>query len=758
MAEYASAILSFVVFGLKAWSKIDGAIGAIKDAPRNSEHWKVIGGVLKESLSVMEKRIRRRGPNLTLPEQNLFKAINTFTEDFRKDLDKLERKVPKEGSSSRFLEPLRLKLQEDRELLARVSRNVHIFQVSAAALVLLDPAPAPTNRVQRFLNDLQPNVPEPLQTGDQPHLLVWREAIHNVADVAAQHDFPERQVDVLSERPDEDRGELPRRPSTVDPTEIRFRFEAAVSRARRMSDAGLPIIAKKAQEKAREYSEQLQAIDFRSLTVADFVDLEVRYIRILKACQPYKQAYEARAWEHLRALKSRLLEWSGSNSNTVYCAEKEQVGLVCAELEDHEGAVDFLRLALREYLLDQQAHSERIQRIAKSVCEQYEYLSQWDDLDAFKRILVTKMGQDPTSEPTTLTNTVQWCRSRGFDASEVDRHLHLSTEDKSLSTPLHIASADKTMNLDILHQLIRAVYHSRRDGNGDTPLLVAVEKSNNAVLAALLKLSGSIHVRDAKYRTPLHRCSNPETMRLLLEEVNKPAHRQASEDPNFKLVDIDSTDGYGKTALHCACEKGKVDLVETLVSQGADINAVSGTDQTPLMIVADSRTIQSRDRKRIIEALVNGNPNMDQKELWGELTIRKSLKKHRYTDYDIEKMLLPDPSRRFRAVSHLMRGSVSTNGSSERASIAAGSMQSTSSPAEMDAPLRIAELPESEAEPRGPEPEGLYSRHELQASEGQGPAELENNQPVLWREQRGPQRRGFGASVRRALRLRGAAR
>ncbi|KAJ3535268.1 hypothetical protein NM208_g7205 [Fusarium decemcellulare] len=493
MAEYASAILSFVVFGLKAWSKIDGAIGAIKDAPRNSQHWKVVGGVLKESLSLMEKRIKRRGPNLTLPEQNLFKAIDTFTDDFRRDLDRLERKVPKEGSSSRFLEPLRLKLQEDRELLARVSRNVQIFQVSVDALSLLDPAPAPTNRVQRFLSGLQPNVPEPLQTGDQPHLLVWRDAIHNVADVAAQHDFPEVQVDVLSEPLDEDRGEPPRRPSTVDPTELRFRFEAAVSRARRMHDAGLPIIAKKAQEKAIKYSGQLQAIEARWVTVADFVDLEVRYIRILKACQPDKQGYEAHAWERLQALKSRLLGWSATGGNNVYCAENEQIGLVCVDLEDHEGAVEFLRLALKEYLLDPQAHSERIPRIAKSVCEQYEYMSQWDDLDAFKRILVKKLRQDPTSEPTTLTNTVQWCRDRDFDASEVNGHLHLSTEDKSLTTPLHIASADKTMNIDILHQLIRAVYHSRRDGNGDTPLLIAVEKSNNAVLAALLRISGSIH-------------------------------------------------------------------------------------------------------------------------------------------------------------------------------------------------------------------------------------------------------------------------
>ncbi|KAF4981997.1 hypothetical protein FDECE_17594 [Fusarium decemcellulare] len=708
MAEYASAVLSFVLFGLKAWRKIDNAIGAIKDAPHNSEHWKVVGGVLEESFSAMEKRIRGRGPDLTLPEQNLFKAIYTFTDDFRRDLDKLERQVPKEGSSSRFLEPLRLKLQEDRELLARVSRNVHIFQVSAIALSLLDPAPVPTNRVQRFLGGLQPNAPEPLQTGDQPHLLVWRDAIHNVADVAAQHDFPEVPVDARSERSDEDRGGPPKIASPGDPIEVRFRVEAAVSRAKRMYDAGLPIIAKKAQEEAIKYMGQLEAIDSRLFTVADFVDLEVRYIRILKACQPDKQGYEARAWERLQGLKSSVLEWSALGGNNVSCAEKEQIGVVCADLEDHEGAVEFLRLALKEYLLDPQAHPERIPRIAKSVCEQYEYLSQWDNLDAFRRILVTKMGQDPTSEPSTLTYTVRWCRDRGFDASEVDGHLNLSTEDKSLSTPLHVASADKKMNTDILHQLIRAVYYSRRDGNGDTPLLVAVEKSNNTVLAPLLRISGSIHVRDAKGRTPLHRCSNPETMRLLLEEVNKPAH---SEDPNFKLVDINSTDGYGKTALHCACEKGKVDLVETLVSQGADINAVSGTDQTPLMIVADSRTIQSRDRKRIIEALVNGNPNREQKELWGELTIRKSLKKHRYTDSDIEKMLLPDPSRRFRAVSHLMRGSVSTNGSSERGSIAAGSMQSTSSPAEMDALLRIAELPEPESEP-----EGLDSRHEVEGS------------------------------------------
>jgi len=136
MAELASAILSFVVAGLATWRRIDKAIKAIKNGPRNEQHWKVVGGVLKESLTLMDKRIRARQADLTAQEQNLCKAIKKFTDDFAKDLARLEEKIPKENTGNRYLNALRQKLEEDQDLLERVSRNVQIFQLSAQALSL----------------------------------------------------------------------------------------------------------------------------------------------------------------------------------------------------------------------------------------------------------------------------------------------------------------------------------------------------------------------------------------------------------------------------------------------------------------------------------------------------------------------------------------------------------------------------------------------------------------------------------------------
>jgi hypothetical protein len=135
MAELASAIQGFIASSLTAWHRIDTVVSSIRDAPRNVEHWRVCGSVLKEALSQMEERVRQRQNYLTAPEQNLCRAIDRFIKDFLSDLEQLERTIPvKKGG--RYWAQLKLRLQDDRELLTRLSRNVQIFQVSASALSL----------------------------------------------------------------------------------------------------------------------------------------------------------------------------------------------------------------------------------------------------------------------------------------------------------------------------------------------------------------------------------------------------------------------------------------------------------------------------------------------------------------------------------------------------------------------------------------------------------------------------------------------
>ncbi|KAF9767884.1 hypothetical protein IL306_014885 [Fusarium sp. DS 682] len=395
-----------------------------------------------------------------------------------------------------------------------------------------------------------------------------------------------------------------------------------------------------------------QAIDPDAISVADLVDMEIMYVRIIKACVPFVDSYEALAWERLQNLKSNLLKHTSYGTNLEFCSEQEKVGILCAELRDRDGAVEFLRMSLDAYLSKSEEYEDRIPRISMLVCEQYECMGQWNNLDAFKKVIFDKLGYDPTSEPNALANTIRWCRQHGYEASEIEGRLHIPEENFVDSTPLHDAAADPNVELEIIHQLIPIVYHARPDANGDTPLLVAVQHSNNLALQALLRIAGSVHVWDSKGGTPLHRCDNHETLRLLLEEIKKPLHHSSPSEQGVQLVNIDSTDGYGETALHKACEKGNERIVGLLAAEGADVNLVSGSNETPLMITCAPSELRgkgrlSKERRRIVEILVNRNADTQRKDDWGKPAVPKSLKARGYSEAEIDKMLSPDLTRRF---------------------------------------------------------------------------------------------------------------
>ncbi|KAH7487613.1 hypothetical protein FOMA001_g4814 [Fusarium oxysporum f. sp. matthiolae] len=696
MAELASAVQSFIASSLTAWHRIDTAVSSIKDPPRNVEHWRAVGSVLKESLSQMEERIRQRQNYMTAPEQNLCRAIDRFIRDFLNDLERLERTIPvKKGG--RYWVQLKLRLQDDRELLTRLSRNVQVFQVSASALSLLDPPNDNSrNRVHQFLEGISDDNPEQLDPDEVTDLHKWREALYEVADIAAQREFPDPSPhDHTSEQ-----GETPRRPSGVSPIELQYRFEAAVSRAKRMYDAKLPLMAKKAHDEAIKYGGEMQAIDPNAISVTELVDMEMTYVRIIKACSPFVDSYEALAWERLQNLKSNLQKHTSHSNNVELFTEQEKVGVLCAELRDREGAVEFLRMSLGAYLSNREEYEDRIPRISMLVCEQYECMGQWNNLDAFKKVIFDKLGYDPASEPNALANTIMWCRQHGYEASEIEGRPYIPEENFFESTPLHDAAADSTVEMEIVHQLIPIVYHARPDANGDTPLLVAVQHSNNLALQALLRISGSVHVWDSKGGTPLHRCDNDETLRLLLEEIKKPVHQSCPNEQGLQLVDIDSTDAYGETALHKACEKGNERMVGLLVAEGADVNLVSGSNETPLMITCVPSELKgkgrlSKERRRILEILVNRNADTKHKDDWGKPAVPKSLKARGYSEAQIDKMLSPDLTRRFTRRRVEERFSVSSGSSSERPSFATLSAISSSSPVELvgDIPSRPAELP-----------------------------------------------------------------
>ena len=50
-----------------------------------------------------------------------------------------------------------------------------------------------------------------------------------------------------------------------------------------------------------------------------------------------------------------------------------------------------------------------------------------------------------------------------------------------------------------------------------------------------------------------------------------------------KLVEVDSRDSYGRTALHYACSSGNIDIARELLAAGAQVNARNNAGETPLL-------------------------------------------------------------------------------------------------------------------------------------------------------------------------------
>lgn len=105
-------------------------------------------------------------------------------------------------------------------------------------------------------------------------------------------------------------------------------------------------------------------------------------------------------------------------------------------------------------------------------------------------------------EPNTLENTIERCRQHNFQVGKRQGHLYIPEEYLANLTPLHMAAEDMHIQPEVIHQLMLTIPHTTRDANEDTPLLVAVQHSNDTALLVLLPIAGSINVRDAKGNTP----------------------------------------------------------------------------------------------------------------------------------------------------------------------------------------------------------------------------------------------------------------
>jgi ankyrin repeat protein len=95
------------------------------------------------------------------------------------------------------------------------------------------------------------------------------------------------------------------------------------------------------------------------------------------------------------------------------------------------------------------------------------------------------------------------------------------------------------------------------DRIGETALMKAVSQSRHEALTVLLRHDASLDTRDGAGRTALHRCSCPVIAGMLVDAG----------------ADIEALSAGNETPLLTACDNDRGEMVEVLVARGADLDA-----------------------------------------------------------------------------------------------------------------------------------------------------------------------------------------
>jgi uncharacterized protein len=120
---------------------------------------------------------------------------------------------------------------------------------------------------------------------------------------------------------------------------------------------------------------------------------------------------------------------------------------------------------------------------------------------------------------------------------------------------------------------------------GATPIALAAEVNNLDAIKLLVNAGGDPNITTSHGTTPLMLASGAATDVQRARSIEE--RGLAIHTARYLLdhgADVNAAGQFGWTALHSATYQGITDLIELLISKGADINAMDGFRQTPLSI------------------------------------------------------------------------------------------------------------------------------------------------------------------------------
>ncbi|KAK9101472.1 hypothetical protein Scep_024902 [Stephania cephalantha] len=175
--------------------------------------------------------------------------------------------------------------------------------------------------------------------------------------------------------------------------------------------------------------------------------------------------------------------------------------------------------------------------------------------------------------------------------------------------PLHWASA--STNVDMVRELSKAQRSVclSTDGDGRTPLHVAVVEGRVEVIKELVRCEAkAVEVVLYGGETILHLCvknGRLEALKVLLEwmKIKRFDHQM--------VVSVNSKDDDGNTLLHIAVAKRQIQIIELLLGNGVEVNALNKNGFTALDIMLQSprelKDVQVFDLLQSANALRSSN-------------------------------------------------------------------------------------------------------------------------------------------------------
>jgi len=191
--------------------------------------------------------------------------------------------------------------------------------------------------------------------------------------------------------------------------------------------------------------------------------------------------------------------------------------------------------------------------------------------------LLLDNGADP--------NATDW---RGYNALLLvvrDSHygIDLASKDKIVAITKSLLAHGANPNFRLKQP--KAITTNEVSLDGATALLLAAEVNNTEAVKVLLDAGADPRITTEQGMTPLIMAAGGGTD---IQRARSPEERAMAIDTAKLLVergvDIHAVGQYGWTALHAASYQGLTDVIQFLVSKGANVNDMDAFGQTPLSI------------------------------------------------------------------------------------------------------------------------------------------------------------------------------